>query len=55
MIVEVIKYMPEKNKLKNALKNEGFSALAAIRAKCYDCTCGQTKEIKLCKCTNCPL
>lgn len=47
--------MPEKSKIKNALLNKGFSATAAIRAKCLECCCGQFKEVKLCPCTECPL
>ena len=27
----------------------------AIRAKCLDCCCGQTKEVALCASSNCPL
>lgn len=29
--------------------------LKAIRAKCLDCTCGQTFEIRNCPITECPL
>lgn len=27
----------------------------AIRAKCLDCMCGQSKEVKLCTAKKCPL
>ena len=27
----------------------------AIRAKCLDCCCGQSNEVRLCTCTDCPL
>jgi len=29
--------------------------LKAIRAKCLDCSCWQTKEVRLCQHTECPL
>ena len=29
--------------------------IKVIRAKCLDCTCGQSKEIRLCPIINCPL
>ena len=29
--------------------------LKAIRAKCFDCCCGQFQEIKLCTVKDCPL
>ena len=29
--------------------------LAAIRAKCLDCTCYQVQEVKLCEAVKCPL
>ena len=32
-----------------------LTPLKAIRAKCIECSCGQTKEIKLCNLKNCPL
>lgn len=31
------------------------SPLRAIRAKCFDCCCGQAKEIRFCTATSCPL
>lgn len=31
------------------------SPLKAIRAKCLDCMCGQSVEIKLCPSEDCPL
>ena len=31
------------------------SPLKAIRAKCLDCTCGQTIEVKNCQIKQCPL
>lgn len=31
------------------------SPLKAIRAKCLDCCCGQTKEVRLCPLKACPL
>ena len=33
----------------------GNSPLRAIRAYCYDCTCGSSKEIELCPAPACPL
>lgn len=32
-----------------------LTPVKAIRAKCFDCTCGQSKEIRLCVIKNCPL
>ena len=32
-----------------------ISPIKAIRAKCLDCCCGQTNEVLLCTCTDCPL
>ena len=29
--------------------------IKAIRAKCLDCCCGSTDEVKLCPCDDCPL
>ena len=29
--------------------------MKAIREKCMDCCCGQTKEVKMCPSKNCPL
>lgn len=29
--------------------------MKAIRAKCLDCSCGSTNEVKLCPITRCPL
>ena len=37
----------EEKKLTNPVK--------AIRAKCLDCCCGQTKEVELCASSQCPL
>lgn len=31
------------------------SPLKAIRAKCLDCCCDQTTEVKLCPASDCPL
>lgn len=31
------------------------SPLKAIRAKCLDCCCDQTTEVKLCSASTCPL
>lgn len=37
-------------------KNMGnMTPLKAIRAKCLDCCCGQSFEVKMCTCTECPL
>ena len=33
----------------------GNSPLRAIRAQCYDCVCGSSKEIELCPAVECPL
>lgn len=32
-----------------------MTPMRAIREKCRDCTCGQTKEIRLCPIKDCPL
>ncbi len=32
-----------------------LSPLKAIRAKCLDCCCDQSKEVQLCPCDDCPL
>ena len=32
-----------------------LTPLKAIRAKCLDCCCDQTKEVQLCPCAECPL
>ena len=29
--------------------------MRAIRAKCLDCCCGSSKEVRLCPCPDCPL
>ena len=31
------------------------SPLKAIRKHCLDCCCDQSKEVRLCPCTDCPL
>ncbi len=38
-----------------AAGHERMRPLAAIRAKCLDCTCYQIQEVKLCEALNCPL
>ena len=35
-------------------KNQ-LSPIKAIRAKCLDCCCDQTTEVRLCPCKECPL
>lgn len=32
-----------------------MTPMKAIRAKCLDCCCGQTKEVRLCPVKKCPL
>lgn len=32
-----------------------MTPLKAIRAKCIDCCCGSSNEVKLCTVTSCPL
>lgn len=32
-----------------------MTPLKAIRSKCLDCTCGQSREVRLCSCTDCSL
>lgn len=32
-----------------------MTPIKAIRAKCLDCCCGSSDEVKACPCTNCPL
>ena len=29
--------------------------IKAIRAKCLECSCGSSKEVRLCRVTECPL
>ena len=36
-------------------KQNPQSLRLAINAKCYDCTCGQRNEVKLCVMNDCPL
>lgn len=36
-------------------KKEIVSPLPAIRAKCLDCCCGSSNEVKLCTVISCPL
>ena len=43
-----------KNPLEKHKSNPKSRALA-INAKCWDCTCGQREEIRLCPMTDCPL
>lgn len=33
----------------------GYTPLKAIRKKCLDCCAGQSKEVRLCTATECPL
>jgi len=42
------------NPAEKALANPK-SLRAAINAKCWDCTCGQRQEIKLCEMSDCSL
>jgi hypothetical protein len=37
------------------LAMEGRSLRAAVKAKCLDCMCWQSTEVKLCPCAACPL
>lgn len=46
---------PEKLDPIEKAKRNPKSLLLAINAKCYDCTCYQRNEIKLCEMTDCPL
>lgn len=32
-----------------------LTPMKAIRAKCLDCCCGSSEEVKQCPCTDCPL
>jgi len=32
-----------------------MTPLKAIRAKCLECCCDQSREVRLCPCTDCPL
>lgn len=32
-----------------------LTPMKAIRAKCLDCCCGSSEEVKLCPCEDCPL
>ena len=36
-------------------EKEITSPIKAIRAKCLDCCCGSSNEVKLCTCTRCAL
>ncbi len=35
--------------------NSELTPIEAIRAKCLDCTCGSSKEVRLCQVPKCPL
>lgn len=37
------------------IEEEKLTPLKAIRAKCLDCCCGSTHEVKLCPADDCPL
>lgn len=37
------------------MSQKNLTPLKAIRSKCIECCCGQTKEIKLCNLSECPL
>lgn len=39
----------------NSEDKKPTNPVKAIRAKCLDCCCGQTKEVELCPCTYCAL
>lgn len=40
----------------NETEDNGIlTPVKAIRAKCLDCCCGSSTEVKLCPCTGCPL
>ena len=34
---------------------ERLTRAQAIRAKCLDCCCGHSNEVRLCPCSDCPL
>ena len=54
ILERVRKYAPKKlGHYKRAYA--GKSLKAAVIAKCLDCTCDQTVEIRLCPCAGCPL
>ena len=46
---------PDLDKRPSTTIKVGNSPLRAIRAYCYDCTCGSSKEIELCPAPACPL
>ena len=37
------------------MEEKRLTPIKAIRAKCLDCCCGNSNEIKLCTCTGCAL
>lgn len=36
-------------------EEDKLSLRKSINAKCFDCSCGQTEEVKLCQVKTCPL
>ena len=44
-----------KEVVERAKNQKGVSPLKAIRAKCLDCTCYQSSEVRLCPSKDCPL
>lgn len=37
------------------MEEKRLTPIKAIRAKCLDCCCGNSNEVKLCTCTGCAL
>lgn len=37
------------------MEEKRLTPIKAIRAKCLDCSCGSSDEVKLCPITSCPL
>ncbi len=37
------------------MEKKKLTPIKAIRAKCLDCCCGQSQEVRLCSSVDCPL
>ena len=52
---ELAAVWPPSSAVCTAAGHERMRPLAAIRAKCLDCTCYQIQEVRLCEAIKCPL
>jgi hypothetical protein len=55
MRTELASVWPPTAEVAREAGHEPMSPLKAIRAKCYDCSYYQLKEIRLCEAIHCPL